>query len=354
MTDTPWSSTYGPPGKCRSLAQALCPEISSSSRAPTGSRPSQAAENSHCRFAQVMRRSIGRTESGSRVKESGVKSAPHHGQLSSGTVDDRPPGLFLNWLTLLRAESERPSPFESEAPRGRCLRRRHGSRCGRRRGRPGSPPMRGCRAPSGPRRPPRGAGSPRLPPGDRRKARQGRRVGPRSTIGTRSRAGIAPPRPRNRRRERRGRACRAPLPERRRSPSSPRRRRVSKWSGGLGRHRPPAPSPRKRRGRPRTRECGRSAGPRRARPGPRRKPRAGRGAGRTALRFAPRSRPETRRTPPAPGGKPPCGCSPGRGRGNGPRVLSGPQSSRRSRGGRPRGWRARRSWGPGMDAGSPA
>ena len=40
-----------------------------------------------------------------------MKSSPHHGQLSSGTGDGRPAGLFLNWLTLLRAESERPSPL---------------------------------------------------------------------------------------------------------------------------------------------------------------------------------------------------------------------------------------------------
>ena len=58
-----------------------------------------------------MRRSVGRSESGSRVKESGVKSSPHHGQLSIGMGDGLPRGLDLYWLTLLRAESERPSPF---------------------------------------------------------------------------------------------------------------------------------------------------------------------------------------------------------------------------------------------------
>ena len=43
-----------------------------------------------------------------------MKSSPHHGQLSKGMGDGLPAGLLLYWLTLLRAESERPSPF---APR---------------------------------------------------------------------------------------------------------------------------------------------------------------------------------------------------------------------------------------------
>ena len=40
-----------------------------------------------------------------------MKSSPHHGQLSIGMGDGLPRGLDLYWLTLLRAESERPSPF---------------------------------------------------------------------------------------------------------------------------------------------------------------------------------------------------------------------------------------------------
>ena len=61
-----------------------------------------------------MRRSVGRFAFGRNVKESGVKSSPHHGQLSKGMGEGLPLGLFLYWITLLRAESELPSPL---APR---------------------------------------------------------------------------------------------------------------------------------------------------------------------------------------------------------------------------------------------
>ena len=68
-------------------------------------------ESSHCQFAHAMRRSAGICAFGSSAMESGVKSSPHHGQLSIGMGVGLPRGLFLYWLTFARAESDRPSPF---------------------------------------------------------------------------------------------------------------------------------------------------------------------------------------------------------------------------------------------------
>ena len=67
-------------------------------------------EKSHSQLAQTMLNSVGWSESGRNAKDSGLKSCPHHGQPSRGIGAGLPSGLFLYWLTLLRAESERLSP----------------------------------------------------------------------------------------------------------------------------------------------------------------------------------------------------------------------------------------------------
>ena len=60
---------------------------------------------------QTMRRFRGLSASGSRENESGSKRVPHHGQFSSGIGEGLFLGSALNCMTLLRAESERPSPL---------------------------------------------------------------------------------------------------------------------------------------------------------------------------------------------------------------------------------------------------
>ncbi len=67
--------------------------------------------NSHSKFAHTIRSSRGSSSFGSSANESGSKRVPHHGQFSSGIGEGFPFGSALNCCTLVRAESERPSPL---------------------------------------------------------------------------------------------------------------------------------------------------------------------------------------------------------------------------------------------------
>src|SRR5215510_1835229 len=66
---------------------------------------------SHSKLLQTMRSSRGLSSSGRSTNEFGPNRVPHHGQFSSGIGDGLPLGTALNCLTLVRAESERPSPL---------------------------------------------------------------------------------------------------------------------------------------------------------------------------------------------------------------------------------------------------
>src|SRR6516162_7792353 len=66
---------------------------------------------SHSKFPQTMRSSRGWSSFGRSTNEFDPNRVPHHGKFSSGIGDGLPLGSALNCLTLVRAESERPSPL---------------------------------------------------------------------------------------------------------------------------------------------------------------------------------------------------------------------------------------------------